>query len=78
MESNFLFHEGSIFYFKEYISYINIYQKINKPIYIKKYLKLGTQWVHLNNEPLQSTQCSHYLGNWDLGVNEQRVLTLFI
>ena len=35
MESNFLFQGGSIFYFKEFISYINIYQKINKPIYKK-------------------------------------------
>ena len=29
-----------IFYFKEFISYINIYQKINKPIYIKKINKI--------------------------------------
>ena len=81
MESNFLFQGGSIFYFKEFISYINIYQKRNKPIYIYIYIKetnFGTQWVHLNNKHLQSTQCCHYLRNWDLGVNEQRVLTLFI
>ena len=34
MESNFIFQGVSIFYFNEFISYINIYQKIYKPIYI--------------------------------------------
>ena len=70
MESNFLFQGSSIFYFKEFISYINIYQKINKPIYIKKINKIRNlvgsfeQWTPPINAVLPLSRELGFGGKW--------------